>query len=46
MINVHVAFVQSNLGCGTLGYLWLILEPEVYVTLSDIELYVSRSPEA
>ena len=38
-LNSNVASVQSNLGCGTLGLLFLTVSPAVYVTLSTIVLF-------
>ena len=33
-LNSNAVWVQSNLGCGTLGLLYLTVSPAVYVTLS------------
>ena len=35
-LNSNAASVQSNLGCGTLSLLFLIVSPAVYATLSKI----------
>ena len=35
-LNSNAAPVQSNLGCGTLGLLFLTVSPDVYATLSTI----------
>ena len=35
-LNLNAALVQSNLGCGTLGLLFLTVSPAIYATLSDI----------
>ena len=33
-LNANAASVKSNIGCGTLGLLFLIVSPAVYATLS------------
>ena len=33
-LNSNAASVQSNLGCGTLGLLYLTLKPAVYATVA------------
>ena len=38
------AFVQSNLGCGTLGLLQLTVSPAIYQTLSSIPFIVPVNP--
>ena len=43
-LNLNAASVQSNLGCGTLGLLQLIVSPTVYNTLSSITLIVPVNP--
>ena len=35
-LNLNAVSVQSNLGCGTLGLLFLTFSPAVYATLSTI----------
>ena len=35
-LNSNAASVQSNLGCGTLGLLFLTFSPDFYATLSTI----------
>ena len=34
-LNANATFIQTNLGGGTLGHLWLTLRPAVYGTLTD-----------
>ena len=43
-LNSNAASVQSNLGCGTLGLLFLIVLPAVYTTLSIIEFVPPVNP--
>ena len=33
-LSSNTAFIQSNLGCGTLGFIYLTLSPIIYATLS------------
>jgi len=35
-LNANAVSVQSNLGCGQLGHLWLIVQPAVYATISIV----------
>ena len=42
--NSNAASVQSNLGCGTLGLLFLTVSPAVYATLSDIAFVPPVNP--
>ena len=46
-LNLNAASVQSNIGCGTLGLLFLTVSPAVYATLSTIVfvLPVNTGPE-
>ena len=43
-VNSNAASVQSNLGCGTLGLLFLTVSPAVYATLSDIAFVPPFNP--
>ena len=43
-LNSNVASVQSNLGCGTLGLLFLTVLPAVYVTLSTTTFVLPVNP--
>ena len=43
-INSNAASVQSNLGCGTLGLLFLTISPAVYATLSTTEFVCPVNP--
>ena len=43
-LNANAASVQSNLGDGTLGHLWLTLKPEVYATLSQERFIPPENP--
>ena len=43
-LNSNAALVQSNLGCGMLGLLFLTISPAVYATLSDIALFPPVNP--
>ena len=43
-INSNDASVHSNLGCGTLGLLFLTVSPAVYATLSKIVFVPSVNP--
>ena len=45
-LNANAASVQSNLGCGTLGHLWLTLKPEIYNTLTATVFDPPRNPGA
>ena len=47
-LNSNAASVQSNLGCGTLGLLFLTVSPAVYTTLSTTAFVppVNPGPEA
>ena len=46
-LNLNAASVQSNLGCGTLGLLFLTVSTAVYATLSTTEFVppVNLGPE-
>ena len=46
-LNFNTASVQSNLGCGTFGLLFLTVSPAVYATLSTIAFVplVNPGPE-
>ena len=46
-LNLNALSVQSNLGCGTLGLLFLTVLPAVYATLSTLAFVppVNRGPE-
>ena len=43
-INSNVLSVQSNLGCGTLGLLFLTVSPAVYAILSPIVFVPTVNP--
>ena len=43
-LNSNAASVQSNLGCGTLGFLQLTVSPAVYNTLSVTAFVVTVNP--
>ena len=43
-LNSNTASFQSNLGCGTLGLLFLTVSPAVYATLSDITFVPPVNP--
>ena len=43
-LNSNAAYVQSNLGCGTLGLLQLTVSPAVYNTLSVTAFVVPANP--
>ena len=43
-INLNATSVQSNLGCGTLGLLFLTVLPAVYATLSTIAFVPPVNP--
>ena len=43
-INSNAASVQSNLGCGTLGLLFLTVSPAVYATLSRTAFFPPVNP--
>ena len=43
-LNSNAASVQSNLGCGTLGLLFLTVSPAVYATLSTTTLVPPVNP--
>ena len=45
-LNANAASVHTNLGCGTLGHLWLTLKPEVYATLSVVPFVPPENPGA
>ena len=45
-LNLNAVSFQSNLGCGTLGILYLPVSPAVYATLSGIALVVPVNPGA
>ena len=45
-LKANAASVQSNLGCSTLGHLWLTLKPEIYNTLSTVRFVPPRNPGA
>jgi len=44
MLNANAASVHSNLGDGTLGYLYLTVTDEVYNTLSDVPFMEPANP--
>ena len=43
-LNLNAASVQSNLGCGILGLLFLTVSPAVYVTLSTSAFVLPVNP--
>ena len=43
-LNSNAASVQSNLGCGTLGLLFLTVSPAVYATLSTTKFVLPVNP--
>ena len=43
-LNSNAASVQSNIGCGTLGLLFLTVLPAVYATLSTIAFIPTVNP--
>ena len=43
-LNSNAASVQSNLGCGTLGLLFLTVSPVVYATLSTTMFVLPVNP--
>ena len=43
-LNLNTTSVQSNLGCGTLGLLFLTVLPAVYATLSTIAFVLTINP--
>ena len=43
-LNSNSASVQSNLGCGTLGLLFLTVSPAIYATLSTIAFVLPVNP--
>ena len=43
-LNANAASVHSNLGCGTLGHLWLTLKPEIYNTLTATPFELPPNP--
>ena len=43
-LNYNAATVQSNLGCGTLGFLYLTVSPAVYATLSTTTFVLPVNP--
>ena len=43
-LNANAASVQTNLGGGTLGHLWLTLKPEVYNTLTNTPFQPPENP--
>ena len=43
-LNSNAASVQSNLGCGTLGILFLTVSPAVYATLSTTKFVPPVNP--
>ena len=43
-LNANAASVHSNLGCGTLGHLWLTLKPEIYNTLTATPFEPPENP--
>ena len=43
-LNSNAASVHSNLGCGTLGLVFLTVSPTVYATLSTIEFVPPVNP--
>ena len=43
-LNANAASVHSNLGCGTLGHLWLTLKPDIYNTLSAVPFRPPENP--
>ena len=43
-LNSNAVSVQSNLGCGTLGLLFLTVSPAVYATLSTTEFVPPDNP--
>ena len=45
-LNANTVSVLTNLGCGTLGYLWLTLKSEVYATLSAVPFEPPVNPGA
>ena len=44
-LNANAASVNSNLGCGTLGHLWLTLKPEICNTIVATVLYLPRTQD-
>ena len=46
MLSANAASVQTNLGCGTLGFLWLVVTPNVYNTLSNTPVDPPPNPGA
>ena len=45
-LNANAASIQSNLGNGILGHLWLTLKPEIFNTLSAIPFIPPENPGA
>ena len=43
-LNSNAASVQSNIGCGTLGLLFLIVSPAVYAIWYTIEFVLPVNP--
>ena len=43
-LNSNASSVQSNIGCGTLGILFLTVSPAVYATLSTAEFFPPVNP--
>ena len=43
-LNANAASVQSNLGCGQFGHLWLTVQPAVYATISEVEFIPPVNP--
>ena len=43
-LNSNAASVQSNLGCGMLGLLFLTISTDVYATLSDVAFVPPVNP--
>ena len=45
-LSSNAAYIQSNLGCGTLGLIYLTLSPSVYATLLATLLVPPPNPGA
>jgi len=45
-LNANAASVQSNLGCGQFGHLWLTVQPAVYATISVVPFVAPVNPGA
>ena len=46
LLNLNAASVNTNLGCGTLGHLFLTLSPTVYATLLTTRVVPPPNPRA